>query len=264
MYTESTESTITIRHVDKATGNDLVTPITKTVQRHDQYTTDDPVSIPAKYRLTGTPVNASGPAEDANIEVIYYYEEIPFNVSVDKKINSILLNGEKQTITNSKNVTITPAKKDNLIVYYEINLKNTGDIKANFTVVEGDIPGFVIYDKGNFIKTNNGYELTAELEPGEEKTYRIGYKWNQKDYGISTNKVELKEVTNDKGFDEPDALDNISTATIETKLPKEVLGSGVEIVPNTIDRIPTMIILLITSIIGIITSLILIRKRRFN
>ena len=264
MYTESTESTITIRHVDKATGNDLVTPITKTVQRHDQYTTDDPVSIPAKYRQVGTPTNATGTAEDANIEVIYYYEEIPFNVSVDKKINSILLNGEKQTITNSKNVTITPAKKDNLIVYYEINLKNTGDIKANFTVVEGDIPGFVIYDKGNFVKTNNGYELTAELEPGEEKTYRIGYKWNQKDYGISTNKVELKEVTNDKGFAEPDALDNISTATIETKLPKEVLGSGVEIVPNTVDRIPTMIILLIASIIGIITSLILIRRKRLN
>ena len=263
MYSQNTEAKITIRYVDKATNQDIITPVTKTVPIHDPYTTDDPVTIPGKYRLASVTGVPSGTAEDAEIEVIYYYEEIPFNVSVDKKINSVLLNGEKQTITDGKNVTIKPQKKDSLIVYYEINLKNTGDIKADFKVVEGEVPGFEIYDMGNFVKTTAGYELTASLDPGEEKTYRIGYKWNQKDYGISTNKVELKEVKNDKGFDEPDSSDNISTATVETEIPN-VLGELITTVPNTMDNLKTFIILFVTSITGMIISLVIIRKRRFN
>ena len=263
MYRELTNSTITIRYVDKATGTDIIEPITKTVDRHSQYTTDDPVTIPSNYRFTNIAGNPSGTADDAVIEVIYYYEVIPFNISVDKKINSVLLNGEKQTITNGKNVSISPKKKDSLIVYYEIDVKNTGDIKATFKVVEGEVPGFVIYDQGLFTKSGNDYVLDVELEPGEEKTYKIGYKWNQKDYGISTNKVEVKEVENPNGFAEPDPDDNESTATVETKIPKEVLDDVV-VIPNTIDNIKTIVMLFITSIIGIITSIILIRRKRMN
>ncbi|MBR3523456.1 MAG: MucBP domain-containing protein [Bacilli bacterium] len=263
MYQEITESTITIRYVDKDTNRDIIDPIVKTVTRHEPYTTDDPVELPAKYRYTSVSGVPSGNAEDANIEVIYYYEVIPFNISVDKKINSVLLNGEKQTITDGKNVSISPKKKDNLIVYYEIEVKNTGDIPATFKVVEGDIPGFEIYDKGEFAKVGNNYELNVELEPGDSKTYKIGYKWNQKDYGISTNKVEITEVTGKEGYPEPDTDDNKSTATVETKIPKEVIPDTI-IIPDTVDKIMTSIIIFIGSLIGIIVSLILIKKRRMN
>ena len=262
-YYTKIESTITVRYVDKDTDLDIIEPITKKVTRGSDYTTEIPDNIPSNYRSISTPTNASGPANSSNIEVIYYFEVIPFNISVDKKINSVLLNGEKQTITNGKNVSISPKKKDSLIVYYEIDVKNTGDIKATFKVVEGEVPGFVIYDQGLFTKSGNDYVLDVELEPGEEKTYKIGYKWNQKDYGISTNKVEVKEVENPNGFAEPDPDDNESTATVETKIPKEVLDDVV-VIPNTIDNIKTIVMLFITSIIGIITSIILIRRKRMN
>ena len=264
MYQQITDSRITIRYVDKATNQDIIDPIVKRVPLHDPYTTDDPVTLPTNYRFTnivsGEP---SGTADDNEIEVIYYYEVIPFNVKADKKINSVLLNGEKQTINDSKNVVISPFKKDNLIVYYEINVENTGEIKATFKIVEEDIPGFEIYDKGEFTKTDAGYELNVELEPGAKASYKIGYKWNQKDYGISTNKVELKEVTNPNGFDEPDSDDNISKATVETTIPEDVLDEDV-IIPNTIDKIRTSIALFITSLCGVIVTIILMRKKRMN
>ena len=263
MYQELTESKITIRYVDKDTNQDIIDPIIKTVTRHEPYTTDDPVTLPSNYRFTSVSGDPAGTADDAEIEVIYYYEVIPFNVKADKKINSVLLNGEKQTINDSKNVVISPFKKDNLIVYYEINVENTGEIKATFKIVEEDIPGFEIYDKGEFTKTDAGYELNVELEPGAKASYKIGYKWNQKDYGISTNKVELKEVTNPNGFDEPDSDDNISKATVETTIPEDVLDEDV-IIPNTIDKIRTSIALFITSLCGVIVTIILMRKKRMN
>ena len=250
-----------IRYVDKDTNKDIIDPIVKTVTRHDPYTTDDEVTIPAKYRYTSVSGVPSGNADDTEIEVIYYYEVIPFNISVDKKINSVLLNGERQTITNGKNISIQPKKTDNVIVYYQIDVKNTGDIKATFKVVEEDIPGFVIYNQGSFTKVGNNYELNVELEPGEEKTYEISYKWNQKNYGISINKVELNDVANALGFTEPDEQDNISEATVETIIPKEVLDTPIV---DTIDRIGTSIILFITSMVGIIISIVLIRRKRMN
>ena len=77
----------------------------------------------------------------------------------------------------------------------------------------------MIYDLGNFIEENGEYVLKETLEPGEEKTYKIGYKWEAGHYGKSKNKVEVTDVKNARGFSEPDALDNISETVVIINVP---------------------------------------------
>ena len=105
-------------------------------------------------------------------------------------------------------------KEDNVIVYYEVTVKNTGDIKATMKLEQSEIEGFEIYDLKEFTKEEDKYVINLELEAGEEVTYKIGYKWNQERYGESDSITKLIEVKNSLGFEEPNNDDNIS----ETKL----------------------------------------------
>lgn len=271
MYQENTESKITIRYKDKKTGKDIAEPIEKIVPKHSTYTTEESNLIPSNYRLTSIPTNATGPAEDDEIEVIYYYEVIPFNIKVDKKISSILLNGNKESIKNGKEINIKARTTDEIIVYYEINVENTGDIKATFKVEEEEIPYFEIYDKGEFKQVDKKYVLEDELGPGEKETYKIGYKWIKNKYGISINEVEIKDVANDKGFKEPDGNDNKSTAKISTEktddtptivdVPVEDIKPEKPKMPNTYDNLCRLIALFIISLTGFTSTLLYLKKR---
>jgi len=259
-YQEVT-STLTVKHLDINTREEVAPTETREIRLNEQYETSASTDIPVNYRNVSKTTNANDIATKENIEVIYYYDIIPFNVSVDKRIGSITVNGENININDSKSTKISASKYDEVIVYYEIELKNSGDIKALFKVNEEDVNNFEIYDLGEFTETNEGYILEATLEPGESKTYRIGYKWNQGKYGISTNKVEINDVSNELGFDEPDSSDNKSITAILIE-DKDVLGEK-DFNPNTSDNIYKSIIIFILSLYGLLfmTFMYMIKKK---
>ena len=97
--------------------------------------------------------------------------------------------------------------------------KNTGDIKATMKIEQSEIEGFEIYDLKEFTKEEDKYIVNVELEAGEEKTYKIGYKWDQTRYGESDSETKISEVANSLGFDEPDNANNISTTKIIVGVP---------------------------------------------
>ena len=221
MYVEDENAKVIVRYVDRNTNEDIAPQVVMSYAYDAEYTTDNDVTIPAKYRYVGSTPNTSGRAEQALTEVIYYYEVIPFNIGVEKKIKTLAINGINIPIYNDKNMTVKPEASDEVIVKYEITVKNTGEIKSTFKLDEDDILGFVIHEQGEFGIVGDKYEINVELEPGTQKTYNILYRWNQKSYGISVNNVSLKEVSNEKGFEEPDSGDNTSTATIRVEKPEE-------------------------------------------
>ena len=219
MYVEDENAKVVVKYVDKDTNEAIAPQVVMSLPYNEEYTTNNDVTIPSNYRYAYSTPNTTGRAEQALTEVIYYYEKIPFNISVYKKINRLVINNVNIPIYDEKNMNIRPEKTDEVTVDYAIIVKNTGDIKSTFKVDEEDILGFVISDKKEFNISGDKYEVNVELEPGEEKTYNITYKWNQKSYGISTNNVSLKDVSNDLGFDEPDSDDNNSSATIKVNKP---------------------------------------------
>ena len=251
-FYQEVPSTITVKHLDINTLREVAPTETKTVGANEQYETSVSSEIPVNYRYVSSTNNTNDIARSENIEVIYYYDVIPFNVSVDKRIGNITINGESIDVVNSKSTSITAETTDEIIVYYDVLLKNNGELKATFKVVEKDVINFDIYDLDEFTASSEGYVLETELEPGESKAYRIGYKWNQKDYGISVNEVRLNEVRNDLGFAEPDESDNTSMTTV-------LIDNGIVLGvsddnPHTSDRIDISINLFIISIIGLIST----------
>lgn len=263
MYRQTNYATITTYYKDKATDVDLIEPIVQKVLRGSDYQTSVSSSVPVNYRLIQTPVNASGPATTDNIDVIYYYEKIPFNISVNKTINRIVLNGNDTPITDYKSIKLDVKNSDEVIIYYQIEVINDGDLKATYNVVEKDITNFIIYDLKDFSLVNNTYQINAELDPGEAKKYLIAYKWNQKDYGVSENQIEVKNVSNSAGFKEYDASDNISTAKVELK--EATIFTEIEkIIPNTADKLTIYITLLIMSFTGLVSTIVYVNKKRMR
>lgn len=270
MYQENTESKITVRFVDKATGKDIADPITKIVSKNSGYNTEESTLIPSNYRFISKTTNASGIANEDEIEVIYYYEVIPFNIAVDKKVISIILNNKTESIKNGKEINIKARETDDIIVYYEINVENNGEIKAAFKVEEEEIPNFEIYDKGEFKQEGNKYILEKELEPGTKATYKIGYKWIKNKYGVSINEVEIKEVTNDVGFEETNSKDNKSTAKVIiektkdipviTDVPEDNQLQEKSKIPNTYDNLCQLIALFMMSLTGLALVLLYLKK----
>ena len=86
-------------------------------------------------------------------------------------------------------------------------------------IEQSEIEGFEIYDLKEFTKEEDKYIVNVELEAGEEKTYKIGYKWDQARYGESDSETKISEVANSLGFEEPDNENNISTTKIIVGVP---------------------------------------------
>ena len=69
------QATLTIKHLDKITGNSISNKIDKTVYYTDTYETNEASDIPSKYQLDSTSGDpATGTVDKDNIEVIYYYK----------------------------------------------------------------------------------------------------------------------------------------------------------------------------------------------
>ena len=107
----------------------------------------------------------------------------------------------------------------NVIVVYNIRVKNVGEIRGKATILEKIPDYFKMYEKDNpgWTVTNGKATMkTEELEPGETKTYKVRMRWlkGNKNFGMATNIAKLESTENPAGYDEENLTDNTAQADV--------------------------------------------------
>ena len=107
------------------------------------------------------PSNATGVYTEEDIEVIYYYRKQTFNLSVEKQINRITVNGKEHSLKDGLDqidVVASEVQETDIVVTYKIVVSNPGEIEGTATVIESIPEFFRIADghhQANGQKTEN-------------------------------------------------------------------------------------------------------------
>ena len=175
------------------------------------------------YKYVKATNNKEGTLTQTNDTVIYYYRKLKFDISVEKTIAKLKINGEEQNIKNNKTAKIeikgNEIAKTNIEVEYKIEVRNEEEI-AGKAVIEELIPeGFEIAEesKENWQKEENGkYKTEIELKPGETKELTITLKWKpeKENFGTKTNKAIIAETENKANYEETNQMNNQSEAEV--------------------------------------------------
>ena len=145
------------------------------------------------------PTNATGIYTEEDIEVIYYYRKQEFNLSVEKQIERITVNGVEHSL-----------KED---------LNQIDVVASKVQETEENIPDFFRTAEGTSSEwTENGKTLEAkvELKPGETKELLVVLRWirNSNNFGLQVNTVTLQNITNPANYEEKDLTDNTAIAEV--------------------------------------------------
>lgn len=174
------------------------------------------------YKLIRKPDNSEGKMYDT-ITVKYYYEPLKFNLKLDKRITKISLNQTDKIFLNGKLDKIELNKKnlnnDNVKVEYLITVKNDGEIKGKAIIKEQIPDGFEmnIEDNKQWKISNQFAQLeTEEINPNEEKTYKVVLKWinSQSNTGTKENIAYISEIENEANYSETSNEDNKDSASL--------------------------------------------------
>ena len=167
------------------------------------------------------PTNATGVYTEEDIEVIYYYRKQTFNLSVEKLIDRITVNGVEHSLKEDLNqidVVASKVQETDIVVTYKIIVRSPSEIAGTAKVIE-NIPDFFRTAEGTSSEwTENGKTLEAnvELKPGETKELEVVLRWirNSNNFGLQTNTVTLQNVTNPANYEETNLEDNKATAEV--------------------------------------------------
>ena len=230
---------VIVHYVDKTTGKELQelneatgemeeAKVVIEGQKGDSYTTT------AKefeyYTLAESPAEASGTMKveitadgkvNNTIELYYYYEQKPFNIAVEKEINAVIVNGNREEPNDRKVAKIEIYRKStentSVQVEYKIKVTNKSEITGK-AIIEDKIPeGMELANNDGTWEENNGVlrKVITGIEAGETKEYTVLLNWKQagENMGNKTNVVTLVETANVPGFKDNNAEDNSSEAT---------------------------------------------------
>ena len=167
------------------------------------------------------PSNATGIYTEEDIEVIYYYRKQTFNLSVEKQIERITVNGEPHSLKDGLDqidVVASKVQETDIVVTYKIVVSNPSEIEGSTKVIES-IPDFFRVTDGTSAEwTENGKSLEAQvtLQPGETKELTVVLRWikNSNNFGLQINTVVLTNVSNPANYEETNLDDNTSTAEV--------------------------------------------------
>ena len=148
------------------------------------------------------------------ITVIYYYEKQTFNLSIDKWISGVSIDGVPQIAQSYRNkdelykidVHRKKINSANVKVSYTIRITNTGEIEGTANKITEIIPKEFYYD-ANDNRTvwteENGNFVTEALEgvtiqPGESEEVEIVLRWRngEDNLGEIKNTAIISGVTN--------------------------------------------------------------------
>ena len=167
------------------------------------------------------PTNATGVYTEEDIEVIYYYRKQTFNLSVEKLIDRITVNGAEHSLKDGLDqidVVASKVQETDIVVTYKIVVSNPSEIAGSAKVIES-IPDFFRVTDGTSAEwTENGKSLntTVELQPGETKELTVVLRWikNSNNFGLQVNTVTLQNVENPANYEETELSDNTAIAEV--------------------------------------------------
>ena len=212
-YYVKKKGTLIVEYIEKSTGNKLLDDKSSTDYVGEKYSTK-PEEI-KYYKLIEYKGEQEGEYKPGEQKVIYYYEKLTFNFTLNKKLSNITLNGEN--IKNSNElakieISSKEIKNTELKLLYEITIKNTGEIEGS-CIVQDKIPkGFQIVESPQWKVSEDG-DVTIEsdiLKPGEERTYQITLKWNasEETFGTIENVAKIIDTQNEAQYEENNKEDN--------------------------------------------------------
>ena len=161
------------------------------------------------------PQNNKGVFKEKDIEVIYYYRKQTFNLSVEKLIDRITVNGAEHSLKEDLNqidVTASKVQETDIVVTYKIVVSNPSEIVGSTKVIESIPEFFRVTDGTSAEWTENGKSLEAQLtlQPGETKELTVVLRWirNSNNFGLQINTVALTDITNPANYKETGLSDN--------------------------------------------------------
>ena len=167
------------------------------------------------------PSNDTGVYTEDDIEVIYYYRKQTFNLSVEKQIERITVNGEPHSLKDGLDqidVVASKVQETDIVVTYKIVVSNPSEIEGSTKVIESIPDFFRVIDGTSTEWSENGKSLEAQvtLQPGETKELTVVLRWirNSNNFGLQINTVVLTNVNNPANYEETNLDDNTSTAEV--------------------------------------------------
>ena len=168
------------------------------------------------------PTNATGVYTEEDIEVIYYYRKQTFNLSVNKQIDKITVNGVEHSLKDELNqidVVASKVQETDIVVTYKIIVSNPSEIEGTAKVQES-IPDFFRVADGTSTEwaqiANKTLEAEVTLKPGETKELIVVLNWikNSSNFGLQLNTVTLTNISNPANYEETSLEDNTSSAEV--------------------------------------------------
>ena len=194
------------------------------------------------YKLVGKTENSKGEMGEEKIIVTYYYEKKIFNLSVDKYVTNVKVNGVSQgtkTIENQDELYVVNIHRKKtataeIKITYKIRITNTGEIEGSVGTITEYIPeGYSYHQEDNKIywERKNGALVTEALAEesigvGKYKEVEIVLRWNkgENNFGEKNNVVMIAGEENPAGFADINKEDNTAISkmlvTITTGLDK--------------------------------------------
>ncbi len=240
--------TITVKYIDKDTNKTIIKEV-KIGKQNEKYKTEEK-DIPY-YKLIEKPKNAEGIVSTQDIEVNYYYRKKEFNLKIDKKIVSVIVNGETREINSDIGKTELYRKnvgKSKVEVVYSIIVTNDSEISGKATVQEKIPSGMRMSKEKNpdwKIAGNVATIITKEIKPNQTVEYKIYMDWITKEanLGTKTNIVEIVATENLAGYAEKSVADNSDTTEMII-----AVGTGNEMIDELIVGIGIVAVLLVVLI----------------
>ena len=229
-YYYERKAEVEVKYLEKGTEYEIAQ--SKIIEGYvgDSYETEQK-EIPY-YNFVEKTENDKGTMGTERITVIYYYEKQLFNLSIDKWVSSVNVNGISQGVQNINNkdeiyvVDIHRSKTEtaNIKVTYKIRATNKGEIEGTAGEIVEIIPaGYSYYQEDNSIhwEEKNGNLVTDTLmnetiQPGEYKEIEIVLRWNtgEDNFGEKDNLVILSGEQNPAGYEDVNAEDNHATSSM--------------------------------------------------
>ena len=229
-YYYARKAEVEVKYLEKGTEYEIAERETIEGYVGDNYETTQK-DIPY-YKFVEKTENYKGTMQKDKITVIYYYEKQVFNLSVDKWVSSVNVNGISQgakTINNKDEmyvVDIHRSKTDtaDIKITYKIRVTNKGEIEGTAGEIIEIIPaGYSYYQEDNNIhwEERDGTLVTNALanetiEPGEYRELEIVLRWDrgENNFGEKENLVILSGETNPAGYEDMNKEDNKSSSNM--------------------------------------------------
>ena len=211
-YKKKTE--VIAKYIEKETGKEIAEKdVIKGFKGENYETRDKDIE---NYVLIEEPKNKNGEMTDEKIEVIYYYRKAIFNLSIDKIVKEIQVNGKTKKVNKDIakfEVNRRKIKDTEVKVTYTIKVINNGEIEGRATIEENIPKGMTMTEKDNKkwnIKGSKATITTDTIKPGEKAEYKVVLTWknSSENFGTKKNIVKIVETKNDVGYKEKNLDDN--------------------------------------------------------